>query len=108
MKSPESFFVLSVLGLALLICAAIALYLDFEPGPSMWGGLFGVGLALASVVASFYYLRRSLYAPNLRFLKSFILSMLLRLSILLLGGVLVWKGSDWEHRQGVIREDLRA
>jgi hypothetical protein len=98
------YFRLSIL--TIVACLIASSILAFESGPQLWASLMSLCLVSAGTAASFPLLERKLQSGNLVFLQRYFMGMLLRVCLLTIGGVLVWKGTSWSLKYYLISAGL--
>jgi hypothetical protein len=85
--------------LSLLLVALLVVRLVVEgDAPRRDAISAGLGAVAVAVGASLVPLRRRLAGSTLSFLRAYFLGMLLRVAVLGLIGLLVWRATDWELR----------
>ncbi len=101
MRRPAGIGFLVLAGL-LLIALLVSRMLWAEDPPRRDGVSAGLGAVVVAVAASLIPLRRRLSGTNLSFLQAYFAGMLLRIALLALIGLGVWRATDWDLRAWLI------
>ena len=95
MSAPGRSFAIGLSSLTLLFALIAALWLASRGGKALPGALAGVAASAGSAGISYGLMTSVLRSSNLGFLRAHFAGMLLRILLLAMAGLLVWKLLDW-------------